>query len=75
MGEVVIKVDVPENFVHIIKKDVERFVKKKVQDLLLIELLDNVTKDARKLSEDELIDIANKIKAERLKELRESGLV
>ncbi len=29
MGEVVIKVDVPENFEHIIKKDVERFVKRR----------------------------------------------
>ena len=38
MGEVVIKVEVPENFEHIIKK---------VQDLLLIELLDNVTKGAK----------------------------
>ncbi len=75
MGEVVIKVDVPENFVHIIKKDVERFVKKKVQDLLLIELLDNITKGAEKLSEDELIEMANKIKAKRVKELKKAGLV
>ena len=75
MGEVVIKVDVPENFEHIIKKDVERFVKKKVQDLLLIELLDNVTKGAKKLSEDELIEMANKIKTKRVKELKKAGLV
>ena len=75
MKEIVVKVEVPEEFGKELEKSLKQEVERCVKRVLISRWLDEVMKGAKNLSEEEIIELSREFKKREFEKLKQLGFV
>ena len=76
MKEIVVKVEVPEEFdEEWFRREIEEFSRERIRKLVLLNAWNKLMKGAKNLEEEEIIELSREIKRGVLKKLKERGFL